>query len=301
MQKITFETENGTIILSDSDNGSVNGKWCRLWLNDFDGNSLSLDVNSVNCLDIPGQKTISTTPAARTITLKIGFMPLYRENGALICTGEIGKHELRREVLKLFPPGVSGRLTYANDSGKWHITAWVSEAPKVSYTTRLWAEASVYFTVDYPFWELPEIESEAVTVSAGGKALITAPSSGDIASPLEIFVQVLQSAVGNGDAVFRCAACPDGKNPDVFQSVRCMRDIPAGTLLRYDAGINGVTMCSKKEGGYWYPAPEYIYFVEYEGELRNGITPTTFEVAMPFASSGQIKAHLVFHNLVTAI
>ena len=297
MQQITFTTSAGTVIINDCDTSAVNGTWCRLWLNDFDGNSQALNTDTVECVGIPGQRVINSVPRARTITAKIGFAPLYRAQNAIICTSEQGKYKLRRELLRLFPLGEVGELNYKNSFGEYRIKARLSEVPRISYTAGAWAEATLTLIADYPYWTYPLTESPEITLSAGTTGIITPTKKGDIDSPVEIIIECTEAITGS--STVRQLKIAHLANMETYlHGVNCYVDIGTGTKLKYDIGTNGELMCYEMKSGNWVAAPDFWSIQGYERRVCNTTSLKPFGFAI---SSGAAKAKIIYHNIVTAI
>lgn len=296
MQEITFSTDSGTITINDCGTSSVNGKQCLLWLNDFDGNSLSQRLDAIECIDIPGQKVLSATPKPRTIVLKIGFVPIDREQGAAVCRGEAGKHLLRREILRVFPLGEEGALFYRNNAGSYQITARLDEIPRISYTAGAWAEATVYLTADYPYWTYPLTESPEVIVTPSDPGIITSTAFGDIESPVEVIVKCTESISASGGGLRLKIFINDADS--YLLGVNCYADIPAGTTIKYNIGAQGELMSYHLVEDTWVSAPQYWTFMGYERRVCNGISATDFKARI---SSGSAAAKIIYHNIALAV
>lgn len=298
MQQITFTTSMGTAVINDCDTSAVNGEWCRLHLNDFDGNSQSLNTDTVECIGIPGQRLINYTPRAKTITAKIGFAPLYRSQNAIVCTGESGKYKLRRELLNLFPLGEAGELNYKNSYGEYRITARLAETPLVSYTAGVWAEATLTFVADYPYWTYPLTESPTVQLTPGSTWLITPAKRGDINSPFEIIIECTEAITGTLNER-RIKIAKSSHIGAYLQGINCETDIAAGTVLKYDTGTHGELACYRQtESGAWVSAPAYWAIQGYE---RSVCCTTSLEPIGFVITSGAANAKIIYHNIVTAV
>lgn len=297
MQQITFTTSAGTVVVNDCDTSAVNGTWCRLWLNEFDGNSQALNTDTVECIGIPGQRVINSIPRAKTITAKIGFAPLYRSQNAIICTGERGMYKLRRELLNLFPLGEVGELNYKNNFGEYRIKARLAEVPRVSCTAGVWAEATLTLVADYPYWTFPLTESPEITLSAGTTGIITPTKKGDIDSPIEIIVECTENISGDYDqSRIKIAHLSDIDS--YLLGVNCCVDITAGVKLKFSIGIDGELMSYRWWYTKWIGWPTALTVRGHEREVCNttALEPFGFSI-----SSGAAKAKIIYHNIVTAI
>lgn len=299
MQQITFTSSFGTVKINDCNTSDMNGVWNKLWLNDFDGNSQALSTDAVECIGIPGQRVLYSAPKAKNITAKIGFAPLYRSQNAIICTGEEGKYRLRRELLKLFPLGEVGELIYSNSYGKYRIRARLSEVPKVNYVAGAYAEATLNFIADYPYWTYPLAKSEEVVVTASSNGVIIPTRSGDISSPVEVIVECTETITASDNYSRRLKIAHTNVIGAYLQGVNCYVDIPAGTVLKYDIGTTGELVCYKKNAsGSWEQAPEYWSIQGYERNVSNNTLLEPFSIVV---SSGVAKVKIIYHDIVIAI
>lgn len=295
MQQITFTTTAGTIKINDCETSAINGEWCHLWLNDFDGNSQSLNTDTVECVGIAGQRVINSVWRAKKITAKIGFAPLYRSQNAIICTGESGKFQLRRELLKLFPLGEIGELNYKNSFGEYRIKARISEVPRISYTAGVWAEATLTFTADYPYWTYPLVESPEITLSAGVTGIITPTACGDIDSPIEVIVTCTEPISASSGLPIKITRAD---RSSYYHGVNCAVDVLAGVSLKYDIGTQGDLMCYKMFSTGWYSDGRYMEIRGYEREVCCSTTLDPIKITI---ASGAATAKIIYHNIVTAI
>lgn len=298
MEQITFTTSAGTAIINDCDTSSMNGEWNKLWLNEFDGNSQKANTDTISCIGIPGQRLINSTLAAKSITAKIGFAPLYRSLNAIQCAGERGKFELRRKLLKMLPLGEIGELNYKNSYGEYRIKARLSEVPRVSYTAGAWAEATLNFVADYPYWTYPISESEEIALTAGVPGIIAPTVHGDINSPIEVVIKCTEDITAN--AYERRLKVAMADKIDVYlQGINCYTDILAGTTIKYDIGTNGALACYElSTGGSWVSTPKYWSIQSYE---RNVCVNSALEPIAILINSGAATAKIIYHNIVTAI
>lgn len=297
MQQIKFTTSFGAVTINDNDTSEINGESCALWLNDFDGNSQSLNIDTIECIGIAGQRVVNSVPKARTITAKIGFAPLYCSQNAIVCTGESGKFQLRRELLKLFPLGEVGELNYKNSFGEYRIKARISESPRISYTAGPWAEATVTFVADYPYWTYPLTESPEISISAGETGVITPTECGDIDSPIEVIVTCTEKITGSGESS-RIKITRGVQSSSYLLGVNCVSDILAGVVLKYDIGTIGELMCYRWYSTRWASEGRGM---EVRGYERDVCCTTTLDPINIYIASGAATAKVIYHNIVTAI
>lgn len=287
MQQIEFTSDRGTIVINDCGTSAFGDNACDLWLNDFDGNSLALTADTVRCVDFPGQKLIGAVANPRTITAKIGFMP------KSLLTEETKRHELRILVLKQFSPGTSGTLHYRNNAGEWSISVRISEMPSVTYTAGMWAESTVYFTADYPYWEYPAIDSEWQSVSSGGITEITPEEHGDIDSPIEFYFTATANVSGFSFGL------KSGSAVNYYYQIRCNKSISSGTELKYVIGVGGeYGVYVKDSSGSWAYASEYQTYRDYEDAVFNKVDGTPFAIKL---DAGGALCKIVYHNIAVAV
>lgn len=301
MQQITFTSSAGEVTINDCGTSKMNGEggFLNLWLNDFDGNSQALNTDTVECIGIPGQRVLNKVLKAKMITAKIGFAPIYLMDNTIVCTGERGKYELRRKLLKLFPLGETAELNYKNSYGEYRIKARLSEVPIINYEAGLYAVATLIFVADYPYWTFPLEESEEITVTAGIDGEIRSIGGADKDSPIEVIVTCTETITSADSYGRRLKIAYDSGLDSYLLGINCYRDIESGTILRYDIGTNGVLACYKKtESGKWEAAPEYWSIQGHERDLVNPPDGESFGVRI---SSGSADVKMIFHNIAVAI
>jgi hypothetical protein len=302
MQQITFTSSAGEVTINDCGTSKMNGEggFLNLWLNDFDGNSQALNTDTVECIGIPGQRVLNNVPKAKMITAKIGFAPIYLMDNTIVCTGERGKYELRRKLLKLFPLGETAELNYKNSYGEYRIKARLSEVPIINYEAGLYAVATLIFVADYPYWTFPLLDSETITIS-GGEIGEIAPSShrGDIDSPIEVIIEAI-STISASESYGRTLKIGHLSDTNTYLlGINCYQTIPAGTVLKYDVGTYGVLACYKKTAsGLWVSAPEYWSIQGHERRTCSTMDEQPFGV---WISSGSARAKIIFHDIVVSI
>ena len=291
MQKISYTTSAGTVEIDDVNVSSLGGE--RVFrLNDFDGNSGKTRIEAVNCIDMPGQRTLSVYPDVKTVTAKIAFAPVYLRGNRLRCTGAAGMYALRREVMRHFPLGENGTLTYTNSSGTYTITARLDEIPVVSVKDGYLCECTLMFTCDYPYW-CKQVKSAVQSVSAGNSATFVPTVHGDVASPVGGIVRCTQNF---GDAG------QDGIFFQLYDSVyqaRCVsfcKDMTAGSTLEFSFLYNNKWTVLYNGS----PATDSVYFREYSEPCINLPSGSTFVFDL-WASSGSVNVQLVYNNLYIAV
>ena len=297
MQSIRFTTSMGEAVINDVNSSHIGGAYRKLSLSEFEGNSQNLIVNSVKCIGMNGQRTTSTKRDTKAITAKIIFAPLYYEENRLICRGERGMHELRREILGLFPLGVRGTLQYSNDCGTYQIGARLDESPKITVRDGWFCECMLVFTADYPYWS-KTLESETYTATAGSPVTFSSAECGDIESPVS--------------GVITCSTAPSGEvNTAYFRletekgRIDFVRPMTEGQQLSFNLEFDNKLEIKTRyigDNGYgeWKDAYEYLYYTESWKPCRNGTAPTTFKLS-DLSETGELNIKLRYHNLFTAV
>lgn len=190
MQTLKFKTNNDTVILSDLGQSTINGKAEQIVLYNFDPNSLSISADTVKCIGMAGQHTISTSVNPRTLTATVTY------NG--ISGGrdtEAAMYTLRRKLLKAFPLGTKGELAYTNANGTYYLDAYPTEYPVVERITGTLCKAALYFTADYPYWH-QTVAEESIEVAAGASTRKSPILRGDMLSPMLFEVKCLETITG---------------------------------------------------------------------------------------------------------
>ena len=132
MQTLQFKTNGENIILSDLGQSTINGEAVPIVLYSFDPNSISVSADTVRCIGMSGQHTVSTSVNPRTLMVTVTY------NGIAEAVGErrfkdteAAMYILRRKLLKAFPLGKKGELAYTNANGTYYLDAYVTEYPVV--------------------------------------------------------------------------------------------------------------------------------------------------------------------------
>lgn len=306
MEKIKFVTGAGTIEIDNVNDSTVTGEKI-LRLGSFDGNSAKTRIQAVQCLGMAGQRSLSVLPDVKTVTADIAFAPVYLRNNHRICTGEAGMHTLRREVLKRFPLGQSGTLTYTNDAGSYDIQARIDENPVVTVKSGYLCECRLMFTCDYPYWSRT-IKSEAITVSSGGSAELEALNLGDVASPISGTVLCLSDLGAVSEGVTDYFKLTEGG--DTNRAIHFVKPLDQNEELFFSLEYGNEFVIKKRTrysgGSYsmWEDASDFLDFPnEYEPchvrSPADGVGGTLFTFSLN--TSGSLKVQLDYHYLYTAI
>lgn len=190
MQTLQFKTNYDTVILSDLGQSTINGEVEPIVLYNFDPNSLSISADTVSCIGMAGQHTVSTSVNPRTLTVTVTY------NG--IAGGkdtEAAMYALRRKLLKAFRLGKKGELAYTNANGTYYLDAYPAEYPVIERITGTLCKATLYFTADYPYWH-QTVEEEPIEIAAGTSRRIRPVLKGDMLSPMLIEVKCIEEITG---------------------------------------------------------------------------------------------------------
>lgn len=290
MQKISYTTSAGTVEIDDVNVSSLGGE--RVFrLNDFDGNSAKTRVEAVNCIGMPGQRVLSVTSDVKTATAKIAFAPVYLRGNRLRCTGAAGMYALRREVMRHFPLGENGTLTYTNSSGTYTITARLDEIPVVTVKDGNLCECTIMFTCDYPYWSRA-VDSSEESISGSGTHLFIPPSYGDITSPLSGIITCTESMSGSGVNNIRFRIV-DTEN--LFNRIDFCGSLLEGQVLKFNNGYNNEWTCSVNG----IPNTSMIYYVDYIEPCA--VIPNISKLRFDLLCSGAVNVKLTYHNLYIAV
>ena len=306
MEKIRFVTGIGTVEIDNVNVSTLTGEKI-LRLSSFDGNSAKTRVQAVQCIGMAGQRALSVLPDVKTVTADIAFAPIYLRNNRRVCTGPAGMYTLRREILKRFPLGLTGTLTYTNDVGEYEIQARVDEYPVITTKDGYLCECRIMFTCDYPYW-CRTVQSTLVTVTGSGStADFETLNLGDVASPISGTIRCLSDLGtpsegndyftliedGSADSTIHFVK-PLEQYDEIYFSLEYGNKFEVKKRLRYDDGTSTP----------WEDAYDYIDFpAEYEPcHIRSsaeGVGGTSFGFTL--LTSGSVEVQLVYHHLYTAI
>ena len=190
MQTLQFKTNYDTVILSDLGRSSINEEKVPIVLYSFDPNSLSISTDTVKCIEMAGQHTVSTTVNPRTLTVTVTYNGIKDGRDT-----EAAMYALRRKLLKVFRLGEKGELAYTNSNGTYYLDVYPAEYPVIERTTGTLCKATLYFTADYPYWH-QTVEDEPIEIAAGKSRRIRPVLKGDVLSPMQIEVRCVEEITG---------------------------------------------------------------------------------------------------------
>ena len=298
MQRITFTTIRGTVTVDDVNISTIAGE--KIFrLDDFDGNSGKTRTDSVHCIEMPGQKTVSVTSDVKTVTAKISFAPVYMNNNIQRCAGAAGMFALRREVLKRFPLGESGTLEYTNDTGTYTIKARIDESPVIAMHDGYFCSCTIMFTCDYPYW-CSSVKSSHYTVVSGTPAIITPAAYGDISSPVAGVITCISSLSGLQEGYLEHFRLIDSSLTGY--RVSFCKAMTAGDMLSFCFGYNNEWQVRKSTNGgtSWANASDYVYFTDWTAPPTSDPVRQN-SLKFELLESGSLDVQLEFLNLYTAV
>lgn len=289
MQKIKFRSSSGTIEITDGNLSSIGGESKKiLSLDDIDPNSQKSVVQSVKCIDMPGQRFVSSVPDVKTIMLKLSFAPVYLAEG-LFRTSEAEMYALRREVLKYFPLGETGTLEYTNANGTYEISARLDEIPSVVCRDGYLCECTLYLTCDYPYW------SHTVTSETYSAPSTIVPTEyGDIPSPISGIITCTASMSEMGEdwvTYFRVK-----ETGSVFHTIDFCKPLATGEVLTFSLGFNNEFKILYGNGA---DASEYVFFSQYSEPCLS--RPPSGTISFELYAGGSANIQISFHNLFTIV
>lgn len=157
MQKVIFSTAIGTSVTIDDVNTSkdANG-YVPLHLLSFDGNSNGYTHDTSERVGFDGAGFYGAKANARAMEIDIALLPRDGKESTM--------YDLRRAMLRYFPPGVEGTLKYTNSAGKtYQIEAVVNEYPVVEREAGVLCTTKIGLTAYTPFWR---IKADDIELSA---------------------------------------------------------------------------------------------------------------------------------------
>lgn len=157
MQKVIFSTAIGTSVTIDDVNTSkdANG-YVPLHLLSFEGNSEGYTHDTSERVGFDGAGFYGAKANAKAIEIDIALLPRDGRESTM--------YDLRRAMLRYFPPGVEGTLKYTNSAGKtYQIEAVVNECPVVEREAGVLCTTKIALTAYTPFWR---IKADDIELSA---------------------------------------------------------------------------------------------------------------------------------------
>lgn len=229
MQTLGFKTNGENIILSDLGQSTINGEAVPIVLYGFDPNSISVSADTVKCIGMAGQHTVSIAANPRTLTVTVTYHGIESDKDA-----EAAMYMLRRKLLKAFPLGTTGELAYTNANGTYYLDAYPTEYPVIERIAGTLCKATLYFTADYPYWH-QTVAEEPIEVSAGSGIRKRPLLKGDMLSPMLFEVKCLEEITGvsGGEPYFTMWL--DGA---ANKTVKLIKPLEANQSILCSTGLN---------------------------------------------------------------
>lgn len=261
MQTLTYtNNHNGLSITFSSDNP-------QMFLEHFDGSSAGADAITYKPLAFDGQRLITTSLSARTITAVINIAGK-DEKG---YSREAAKQQWL-QLQKVLIPGDMGRLTYTSDTGSYFIDCRVESTPMPSEKLPFLISAAVNFIADKPYWY--ETEEQVLEITQGTSFTyhndcgFAVPFIYEIetgSEPFEpwLFLIGYQSKEGCGLALF----------DPVPANSRCVINTEDCTVTLYEGGsstgvLSNHLLSVDSTFGYLQPGDNMIWLAFYDDSCR---------------------------------
>lgn len=189
MQKVIFSTAIGTSVTIDDVNTSkdANG-YVPLHLLSFEGNSEGYTNDTSERVGFDGAGFYGAKANARAIEIDIALLP---RDGR-----ETTMYELRRAMLRYFPPGVEGTLKYTNSAGKeYQIEAVVNECPVVEREAGVLCTTKIALKAYTPFWRIKADDIE-LSAAAGTTQSTTFTAATELKIPALVAITASSAMTG---------------------------------------------------------------------------------------------------------
>lgn len=156
MRKITYTNSvNGLSAEFSSDSPLM-----HLDLKSFDGSSVGAASITYKPVEFDGQRTISTSLSARTISLPVEFTA--RENNTYSRKSALA---VRDKLLRVFAPMDDGWLVWTDGTNSRRIKCRTAETPQFTEHLPFLFSATFSLVADYPYWE--STEEHRIELSSG--------------------------------------------------------------------------------------------------------------------------------------
>ena len=291
MEKLKFTTATGSIELKDTGHSAVGSSTVKeLYLYDADVNSVAITANTVKCLDMDGQHTISTNLNPRTIAITLTFNGISegRDTDATMLS-------LRRTILKYFPLGINGELQYTNDGGTYYITAHAIEYPNIERQVGTLCKATFYLVADYPYWHRTVI-TEPFPVDTSADIIVGVFTEGDLDSPVVINLECTTAITGNTDGIFFRIDQTEGGSSKLY----IVKNLAVGEKLVINTGLNNEVYCHHiaVDG----TVTNANHYVDYRNSdmLRNNVGATAWRYHIG-GTAGVWTAGVDFQNIYRSV
>lgn len=294
MQTLQFKTNFDTVILSDLGQSSINGETVPIVLYGFDPNSLSISADTVRCIGMSGQHTVSASVNPRALTVTVTYHGIAHGKDT-----EAAMYALRRKLLKAFPLGAAGELAYTNANGTYYLDAYPTEYPVIERITGTLCKATLYFTADYPYWH-QTVAEEPIEINAGESMRKKPLLKGDMLSPMLFEVKCLETVTGvsGGEPYFTMWL--DGAANEEINLVKALEEnqsILCSTGLNNEVYAKLLTYQSDKV----YTAVNGSNYVEFTSSVNPAIYPAYEWVFGSNGTSGKYSIQIFYQNIFLAV
>lgn len=311
MQQIVFRTLSPQMTLTLNDAGTSKIEYTKnytetgdeepgttaeelpyLELFSFDCNSLGITSDTVTCIGMPGQHTISTKIQPRTLAITLAYDG--RTEGR---DYENQMYKLRRLIMRCFPPGVRGELEYTNSNGTFFINCYAAEYPNMERSVGTRTIAAFCLIADYPFWRQDCI-GNLWTVEAGRAKAIVVLTKGDMCSPISGTIACTRTQSGILTSYSAIHIWRTDENSDV--SMKITKPLIAGQKLIFNSGINNEIYFKLQDtDGTVRTANDYVDY-QNSSLLSNDIERTVWQINVN-GDEGEIEIQMNYQNLYWAV
>lgn len=294
MQTLQFKTNYDTVILSDLGRSAINGEVEPIILFDFDPNSLSVSADTVKCIGMAGQHTVSTSVNPRTLTAAVTYNGIAGKKDT-----EAAMYALRRKLLKAFRLGEKGELAYTNGDGTYYLDAYPTEYPVIERITGTLCKATLYFTADYPYWHRT-VKEEPIEIAAGNGRRIRPVLKGDVLSPMLFEVKCLEKITGlrAGEPYF--SMWLDGA---ANKEIRLVKELEENQSILCSTGLNNEIYAKllTYESDIAYTSVNGSNYVEFNVSDKPALYPAYEWVFSAGGTGGRYLVKVIYQNIFLAV
>ncbi|MCM1055954.1 MAG: phage tail family protein [Bacteroides sp.] len=294
MQTLEFKTNEEKIILSDLGQSEINGETVPIVLYDFDPNSLSVSADTVKCIGMAGQHTVSTTVNPKNLRITVTY------NGTAHGRDtEEAMYALRRRLLKAFPLRETGELAYTNANGTYYLNAYPTEYPVIERITGTLCRAALYLTADYPFWH-QTAEEEAAEVSAGDGIRRKIALHGDMISPMLCEVRCLEKAEGVSAGSPYFTLWTDGAGNE---EIKLIKELKENQSVVCSTGLNNEVFAELRTyfGDSAYTSVNGSNYVDFVVSDKPALYPAYEWLFRAEGTSGRYSVRVLHQNIFFAV
>lgn len=295
MQKIRITSTKGEIIFSDVNESHIDDDYLPLVMKNFDPNSNSTTQNTINCVGMHGQHTISSYLNPKTITFDIVFDGKYRSGNSLKNGGVEKMYEYRRKIINHIPFNEVVLVEYTNNGGTYYINARLTEVGVFTNIHSL-CKSTIFLIADYPFW-YKNVAGNVWTAVAGSPRVINVNTEGDISSPVIGIITCIVPIVGVADngEYFRLS-----QTEGSTAQMRFIKNLKTGEKLIFNTGLNNEV---------------YVKLIETDGSIKlannyvlhntsdlliNNIGETKWRFSV-YGTAGELSIQINYQNLYLGV